>query len=248
MAALDARRELTFLLAEPERRVLVAIARRLPPWVTSDHLTLLGVLGALGAGAAYALSALSSAWLWAASALLVVNWFGDSLDGTLARVRRLERPRYGYYLDHMVDAFATAAIGAGIGLSPYLSLSVALIGVLAYLVLSINVYLESAVFGVFRLGYGRIGPTETRIVLLLANVLLVLAGPDPRVVTTANWVGVALSLGMVGTLAVRFARNLAELARVEPLPRQRSVRASRAPAEPSALARAPLPADTSSLR
>jgi len=229
MAALDARRELTFLLAEPERRVLVAIARRLPSSLTSDHFTLLGVVGALGAGAAYALSALNSAWLWVASALLVVNWLGDSLDGTLARVRRVERPRYGYYLDHMVDAFATAAIGAGIGLSPYVSLSVALTGVLAYLVLSINVYLESAVFGVFRLGYGRMGPTETRMVLVLANVLLVLAGPDPAVVTIANWVGVALSLGMGGTVAVRVARNLAALARLEPLSRRPSVRASRAP-------------------
>ena len=225
MAALDAPRELTFLLAEPERRVLVAIARRLPSSLTSDHLTLLGVVGALGAGAAYALSALDSAWLWAASALLAVNWLGDSLDGTLARVRRVERPRYGYYLDHMVDAFATAAIGAGIGLSPYVSLSVALTGVLAYLVLSINVYLESAVFGVFRLGYGRMGPTEARMVLVLANVLLVIAGPAPAVLTIANWIGVALSLGMGGTVAVRIARNLAALARLEPLSR----RPSRAP-------------------
>ena len=229
MAALDAPRELTLLLAEPERRVLVAIARRLPSSLTSDHLPLLGVVGALGAGAAYALSALDSAWLWAASALLAVNWLGDSLDGTLARVRRVERPRYGYYLDHMVDAFATAAIGAGIGLSPYVSLSVALTGVLAYLVLSINVYLESAVFGVFRLGYGRMGPTEARMVLVLANVLLVIAGPAPAVLTIANWIGGALSLGMGGTVAVRIARNLAALARLEPLSRRPSSRASRAP-------------------
>ena len=231
MAALDASRELTFLLAEPERRLLVAIARRLPWSLTSDHLTLLGVVGALGAGAAYALSALNSAWLWAASALLAANWLGDSLDGTLARVRRVERPRYGYYLDHVVDAFATAAIGAGIGLSPYVSLSVALTGVLAYLVLSINVYLESAVFGVFRLGYGRVGPTEARIVLVLANVLLALAGPDPAVVTIANWVGVALSLGMGATVAVRITRNLAALARPEPLTRRPSARAARAPSK-----------------
>ena len=91
-----ARRELTFLLAEPERRLLRAIATRLPQWVTSDGLTALGVVGALGTGAAYALSTLSVAWLWAASAMLVVQWFGDSLDGTVARVRRAERPRYGY--------------------------------------------------------------------------------------------------------------------------------------------------------
>src|SRR5207247_1294599 len=130
----------------------------------------------------YALSTLGVAWLWAASALLVVQWFGDSLDGTLARVRRVERPRYGYYLDHIVDAFSTAAIGAGIGLSPYVNLGVALAGVLAYLILSINVYLESQAFGVFRLGYSRIGPTEARIVLVAANVALALSGPGAAVV------------------------------------------------------------------
>src|SRR5207248_8402921 len=148
-----ARRELTFLLAEPERRLLRAIATRLPRWVTSDGLTALGVLGALGTGAAYALSTLSVAWLWAASAMLVVQWLGDSLDGTLARVRRAERPRYGYYLDHVVDAFSTAVIGVGVALSPYVSPCVALGLVIVYLGLSINVYLESNVFGVFRLAY-----------------------------------------------------------------------------------------------
>src|SRR5437899_6612698 len=169
VAPVDARRELTFLLAEPERRLLRAIAQRLPAWVTSDQLTLVGVVGALGAGVAYALSALSPAWLWVAGVLHLVNWFGASLDGTLARLRRAERPRYGYYLDHVVDAFATAAIGAGIGLSPYVPLSVALAGVVAYLVLSINVYLESRVFGVFRLGYGRSAPPAARGGLVLAN-------------------------------------------------------------------------------
>src|SRR5947199_385764 len=193
-----ARRELTFMLAEPERRLLRAIAARLPRWVTSDGLTVLGIAGALGTGAAYALSTLSTVWLWAASALLVVNWLGDSLDGTLARVRRAERPRYGYYLDHIVDAFSTAAIGAGIGLSPYVDLGVALMGVLAYLILSINVYLESQAFGVFRLGYSRIGPTEARIVLVAANVALALSGPGAAVVPLATGAVAALAVGRFG--------------------------------------------------
>src|SRR6266700_5625570 len=229
VAPVDARRDLTFLLAEPERRLLRAIAQRLPAWVTSDQLTLVGVVGALGAGVAYALSALSPAWLWVAGVLLLVNWFGDSLDGTLARLRRAERRRYGYYLDHVVDAFATAAIGAGIGLSPYVPLSVALAGVVAYLVLSINLYLESTVFGVFRLGYGRIGPTEARIVLVLANGLLVTAGADPAVVTIATCTAAALALAMLVTVALRIGRNLAELAKLEPLPRRVPTRGSRAP-------------------
>ena len=228
----NARRDLTFLLANPERRLLRAIAGRLPRWVTSDHLTLLGMLGALCAGVAYALSSVSVLWLAVASAALIVNWFGDSLDGTLARVRRAERPRYGYYLDHIVDAFATASIGAGIGLSPYVHLSVALAVVLAYLMLSINVYLETAAFGVFRLGYGRIGPTEARLVLIAANTLLALGTPGPALMRIANWTLGLLVLGMLAAATTRIVANLSILARLEPLqPRQISLRASPARSE-----------------
>jgi phosphatidylglycerophosphate synthase len=213
-----ARRELTSLLAQPERRVLRAVAARLPRWVTSDGLTALGMAGALGAGAAYALSALDRNWLWAACVLLVVNWFGDSLDGTVARVRGTERPRYGYYLDHIVDAFSTAAVGVGLGLSPYVDLRVALAGVLAYLVLSINTYLETHVFGVFRLGYGRIGPTEGRIILVVVNVALASSGPSAVVVPVATGAVAALVVGMFVMVAVRIGRNLSRLARLDPPP------------------------------
>src|ERR671910_915439 len=140
-----------FLLAEPEARVLEWIAARLPTRVMPDHLTALGVLAALGIAAAYVLSNGDSAWLWAASALLVVHWLGDSLDGTLARVRKIERPTYGYYLDHLVDAIATAAIGIGLGLSPLMLLSIGTLIVVAYLILSINVDLELTVFDVIGL-------------------------------------------------------------------------------------------------
>ena len=118
----DAPRDKQFLLARHEARVLEWIARRLPRWVTPDHLTGLGVLAAVGIAAAYLLSNGDTIWLWAASGLLVVHWLGDSLDGTLARVRKIERPTYGYYLDHLVDALATAVIGLGLGLSPYMLL------------------------------------------------------------------------------------------------------------------------------
>lgn len=210
-------RELTFFLAGPERRLLRAIAGRLPQAVRSNHLTVLGVLGAVMTGAAYALCARDPVWLWVASACLAVNWFGDSLDGTLARVRGAERPRYGYYLDHSVDAFSTAVIGLGAGLSPYVDFALALGLVLAYLVLSINIYLETAVFGAFRLGYGRIGPTEARLVLIAGNTLLALtqglAAPIERI---ANVVLFAALVWMVGMLAVRFGRNLKALAKLEP--------------------------------
>ena len=170
----DVPRDKQFLLAQPEARVLEGIAKWLPAWIKPDHLTALGVLAALGIAAAYVLSNGNEAWLWAASALLVVHWLGDSLDGTLARVRKTERPRYGYYLDHLVDAFATAAIGIGLGLSPHMLLAVGLAIVVAYLILSINTYLETHAFGVFTLGYGRLGPTEARLLLIGVNTLLAL--------------------------------------------------------------------------
>src|SRR2546428_10507624 len=229
----DATRELTFCLAEPERRLLRAVAARLPSVVRSDHLTVLGVLGATGAGAAYALSSFSSVWLWAASAMLVANWLGDSLDGTLARVRRHERPRYGYYLDHLVDAYSTVAVGVGIGLSPYVHLGIALGAVVLYLVLSINVYLESTVFGAFRLGYGRFGPTEARLILIGANAALALGAGSAAVPIAANLGLALLAAGMVGMLVVRFARNLRELGAAEPYPGRVSPRPRPAGAAPA---------------
>ena len=218
---MTATREKTFLLARPEARVLEWIARRLPGWVTPDHLTGLGVLAASGIAAAYALSNRDPVWLWAASALLVVHWLGDSLDGTLARVRGTERPRYGYYLDHLVDAVATALIGIGLGLSPHMLLVTGLAIVIAYLVLSINTYLETNTLGVFSLGYGRLGPTEARAGLIVVNTVLAL-GLAPAVsilglgVTALDAAGLGLVALMLGGLAVRAARNLRELARLEP--------------------------------
>ena len=216
-----AKRELTFLLAGPERRLLRWIAARLPSVVTSNHLTALGVTASLGAATAYAVSGFDVRWLWAASAMLVVNWLGDSLDGTLARVRKAERPRYGYYLDHIVDAFSTAAIGIGIGLSPFVSFPIAMLLVVLYLTLSINVYLESHVFGVFKLAYGIVGPTEARIILIGVNTLLVLMPqaqqlPVSIINLLGNAIAVLLVVGMVATLAVRFGKNLHRLAKMEP--------------------------------
>jgi archaetidylinositol phosphate synthase len=220
-AAVEATREPSFLLAKPEKRLLRAIARRLPHWVLPNDLTALGVVAAVGIAVAYALSGSGSGWLWAASALLVVHWLGDSLDGTLARVRGIGRPRYGYYLDHLVDGIATAMIGIGLGLSPYMALSVGAILVVAYLVLSINVYLESQALGRFSIGYGKLGPTEARILLIALNSALAL-GLNMQLtiaglgVTILDVVGVALAVGMLGALAVRARGNLQALAQLEP--------------------------------
>ncbi len=206
-------REKKFLLAVPETRVLEWIARRLPGWVKPDHLTALGVVAAIAIAAAYVLSNGDKLWLWAASALLVVHWLGDSLDGTLARVRKSERPRYGYYLDHLVDAFATAAIGIGLGLSPYMLLAVGLTIVVAYLILSINTYLETHAFGVFTLGYGRFGPTEARLMLIAVNTLLVLGILGNGLLDV---LGIGLAIAMIAALIGRAGRNLRRLAELEP--------------------------------
>ena len=223
--AVHAERTPSFLLAKPEKRALQAIARRLPRWILPDDLTLLGIAAALAIAAAYVLSNGDRAWLWVASGLLVVHWLGDSLDGTLARVRGIQRPRYGYYLDHLVDAGATAAIGIGLGLSPYMLLSVGMLLVVAYLAMSINVYLESQALGRFSIGYGKLGPTELRVLMIGLNTALAL-GLDMRFelfdtgLTGLDVVGVALALAMVAALAGRAWRSLRELAKAEPAARR----------------------------
>jgi archaetidylinositol phosphate synthase len=223
----DAPRDKQFLLARAEGRILEWIARRLPARVMPDHLTALGVLAAIGIAAAYLLSNGDKAWLWAASALLVVHWLGDSLDGTLARVRRIERPKYGYYLDHLVDALATALIGLGLGLSPWMLLSVGLAIVIVYLVLSINTYLETYVFGTFTLGYGRLGPTEVRLALIVLNTLIAVGvGLGFKVgdlgLTLLDLIGLGIAAVMAAGVIGRAARNLRVLAEREPPGRARA--------------------------
>ncbi|MQA75052.1 MAG: CDP-alcohol phosphatidyltransferase family protein [Solirubrobacterales bacterium] len=220
-SSVEATREPSFLLAVPERRLLRWIAARLPRWVLPDDLTVLGVIAAIGIAVAYQLSNDALAWLWVASALLVVQWLGDSLDGTLARVRRTERPTYGFYLDHLVDAIATAAIGIGLGLSPLMLLSIGTLIVIAYLILSINVYLESYAFGRFSIGYGLIGPTEVRLILIALNTAVALgAGLDFVIadlrLTLFDVIGLAIAGVMIALLGGRALRNLRELAGKEP--------------------------------
>ncbi len=220
-AAVKSAREPNFLLACPEKRVLRGIARRLPRWILPDDLTALGVLAAVAVCTSYQLSNDGRGWLWVASGLLVVHWLGDSLDGTLARVRETQRPRYGYYLDHLVDAASTALIGIGLGLSPFMLLSVGTLLVVGYLVLSINVYLESQAFGRFSIGYGLIGPTEVRLLLIALNTALAL-GFELRLhvfgnaITGLDIIGLGLAAAMIVMLVGRAAGNLCELAAEEP--------------------------------
>jgi phosphatidylglycerophosphate synthase len=217
-----------FALARFEGWALPRLAAALPSWVMPDHLTGLGLLASTGIAVSYMLTNRDPAWLWVASGLLVVQWYGDSLDGTLARYRRIERPRYGFYLDHLTDAYSTLAIGLGLGFSPYMLLSVGLAITIGYLLLSVNVYLETHVFGDFKLGHGILGPTEARVLLIALNTGAAIVGPLRfRVLdvpfTPFDVLGVLGVAGMIGLLLNRATRNLRKLAALEPPGRRRDV-------------------------
>ena len=217
-----------FALARFEAWALPKLAAALPSRVMPDHLTALGLLASTGIAVSYMLTNRDSAWLWAASGLLVVQWYGDSLDGTLARYRKIERPRYGFYLDHLTDAYSTLAIGLGLGFSPYMLLSVGLAITIAYLLLSVNVYLETHVFGEFKLGHGILGPTEARVLLIALNTAIAILGPLRFHVmgvpfTPYDVLGLLGVAGMVGLLLSRASRNLRTLAALEPPGRRRGV-------------------------
>ena len=168
----DAARVLSSVLSPLEKRVLLFLASRMPARINSDHLTGLALVAMLGAGFAF-----WAAGTWPACVVLVVvclalNWFGDSLDGTLARVRKHERPRYGYYVDHMVDMFGMLFLFGGLALSGYMNPLLALGLVVAYLMMSIEVYLAAHVLGQFQITYLMMGPTELRIVLSIGALWL----------------------------------------------------------------------------
>jgi phosphatidylglycerophosphate synthase len=175
-----ARREVQGLTAPLERRALRWLAERLPPWVTADGLTCLGLLALMAAGGFYALAASDPRWLHAVNACLFLNWFGDSLDGSIARYRNQSRPRYGFYLDHMVDAFGAFFLLGGMGLSNLLDPRLAVGLLIVYFLMNINVYLATHTRGVFKISYGVFGGTELRILLVLAN-LAVLNWPDVQI-------------------------------------------------------------------
>lgn len=159
------------MLAAAEKKILVKIADRLPAWVTSDQLTWLGVIGALICAVGYGLANINIQWLWLSSGGLVINWFGDSLDGTLARVRNTQRPTYGFYIDHALDAFTICLMCIGAGISPMFPLSVALLVLAGYLVISIHTYLLTILKDEFKISYAGLGPTEFRLIIIVFNVV-----------------------------------------------------------------------------
>ena len=159
-------------VAAAEKRALLWLAARTPEAIGPDHLTALGLFAQIGAGACYALASRNRLWLLGVIACLALNWLGDSLDGTLARVRERLRPRYGFYVDHMVDTFGACALMGGLALSGYMHPWIAMALLVAFLMLSIQSYLATHALGEFRLSFWRFGPTEIRILLAVGNLAL----------------------------------------------------------------------------
>jgi len=159
-----------------ERPALQWLAAHMPARVTPDTCTVIGVLGALLTMASYALSNFDPGFLWLASLGFVINWFGDSLDGTLARYRHIERPRYGYFIDHTIDVVCQLLIFLGLGFTPYVSFNIACLALIGYLLLSVLVYVRTYVSGEFKISYGRLGPTEIRAVAVLLNTVMYFLG------------------------------------------------------------------------
>ena len=166
------------ILARSERRLLNWICARLPAWVVPDMLTAVGMVGAFLIFAGYVASTLAEGWLWLAIAGYAVQWFGDSTDGSLARFRQIERPRYGYFLDHSCDGLATALILVGIGLSPYVELEAALVALAGYLLLSIHAFLRVRVLSEMKLSYLNAGPTELRFLLIGFTIAMMVLGHE----------------------------------------------------------------------
>ncbi len=159
-----------------ERRTLKWLAERTPQRVTPDTLTIIGIAGSFVIFAGYVLTNVSPAFLWLASIGFIINWYGDSLDGTLARFRKIERPKFGFYIDHIVDAFSQVVVFTGLGLSAYVRLDIACLALSGYLLLSVLAYVYAFVTGVFRISYAKIGPTEVRVIAIVANIMVFFFG------------------------------------------------------------------------
>ena len=168
----SATRQQQSMLAPLEKRALTWFAYRMPSWINSDHLTLLGFLGMAGAGLSFYLARTNQPALIAVIVCIAINWFGDSLDGTLARVRDRQRPRYGFYVDHMIDTFGALLLLGGLGLSGYMTGNVAIALIVVYFMLCIELYLATHTTGVFRLSFGVWGPTELRVLLIIGTLVL----------------------------------------------------------------------------
>lgn len=206
------------LTAAAEKRALVWMAERTPAWIGSDTLTLIGFMGQVMAGVSYAMARFHRYWLVIGIGCLALNWLGDSLDGTLARVRQRQRPKYGFYVDHMMDSFGAVCMMGGLALSGYIHPYIAVGLLIAFLLLSVQSYLATYTLGEFRLSFWKFGPTELRILLIIGNLALfrwpVVLGHRYRLFDVG---GAIALLGMAAMLVFITARNTFRLYQEERL-------------------------------
>lgn len=230
MQVKQAKRIQTSLLNGVERKALVWMAERMPRWVTSDMLSGIGFVGALIIAAGYMLSDININFLWLTSFGFVIHWFGDSMDGSLARVRQTQRPLYGFYLDHTLDVITEFIMFMGAGLSALLRLDIALLVFIAYLMLTLNVTINTHLKGEFRLTYAKLGPTEFRLIMIIVNTLLIYIRPLHEFSTIWNIGSCSLTmsgldiiaLGIFALLLIIYVvtvfGDLRDYARRDPLP------------------------------
>ena len=220
-AFVEAQRNSTGLLTAVERRVLYWIAPRLPARINSDHLTALGLASMFFVGVCFAMSPRTPMALWGVVFFLALNWFGDSLDGTLARVRGHQRPRYGFYVDHILDTFGALFVLGGLAVSGAMTPLVAAAFLIAYYLLSIEIYLATYCVGRFQMSFWGWGPTELRILLaigaltLLVKPVVTIFGVQMRLFDVGGIVG---TIGLVLTAIISAIGNTRRLYAAEPLP------------------------------
>ena len=183
------RRVNDILLGPLERPAIAWLVKHLPYWVTPDHLTFFGLASALMIGLSYYLTSFDRNFLWLANLGFLLNWFGDSLDGNLARYRKIERPSYGFFIDHTIDTISEVSIFIGIGLSPFVDLNLAFLALVGYLCMANLVYITTSVKGVFKISYGSLGPTEVRVIAIISNIVVYFIG-NPQI----NFPGFSFSL------------------------------------------------------
>lgn len=216
-----------------EKKTLVWLAERQPKWVFSDLLTIIGIIGAIMIGAGFVLSSKNINWLWLSVAGFIVNWYGDSLDGTLARVRNTQRPLYGYYLDHTVDCFNEAFMFIGLGLSHLMRLDIALMILIVYLFLTVNVSVNAHLKSEFKLTYGKLGPTEFRVIAVILIMCIIfipgirefhtsirIFGRDVAL-TSLDIAGLVILAVLTAIYLVTVLQDAIGYAKIDPLPKRR---------------------------
>jgi len=216
-----AEREQRSVLAPLERAALQGLSRRMPGWVNSDHLSVLGLVAMFMAGVCYAASKHNPLMLHLVNLCILLNWFGDSLDGTLARYRDRQRPRYGFYVDHIIDTFGTMFLIYGLAMSGYMSERVAAALLTVFFMLAINSYLAAYALGVFKISQWKMGPTEMRLLLIIGNIFL-LHRPHThilgRVYLLYDVGGVVSIAGMASMLIFSSIKNTHTLYELERIP------------------------------